>query len=56
MHFLRVIVTSYDAVHMIHDVITTANPFLYTAKFMFVGKKQKKKKTKQALRQFKVNP
>ena len=24
-------------VNMIHDVITTANPFLYTAKFMFVS-------------------
>ena len=27
----------YDAVNMIYDVITTANPFPYTAKFMFVG-------------------
>ena len=26
----------YDAVNMIHDVIITANPSLYTAKFMFV--------------------
>ena len=34
MHFLRVKVTFYDAVKMIHDVIITANPF---AKFMFVG-------------------
>ena len=25
----------YDAVNMINDVITTANPFPYTAKFMF---------------------
>ena len=25
----------YDAVNMIHDVIRTADPFLYTAKFMF---------------------
>ena len=30
MHFLRVNVTFYDAVNMIHDVITTANPFPYT--------------------------
>ena len=27
----------YDAVNMIHDVITTANPFSDTAQFMFVG-------------------
>ena len=27
----------YDAVNIIHDVITTRNPFPYTAKFMFVG-------------------
>ena len=37
MHFLRVNVTFYDAVNMIPDVIRTANPFPYTAKFMFVG-------------------
>ena len=37
MPFLRVNVTFYDAVNMIHDVITTANPFPDTAKFMFVG-------------------
>ena len=35
MHFLRVNVTFYDAVKMNNDVITTANPFLNTAKFMF---------------------
>ena len=35
MHFLLVNVTFYDAVNMIHDVITTANLFPYTAKFMF---------------------
>ena len=29
-------VTFYDAVNIIHDVITTPNPFPYTAKFMFV--------------------
>ena len=37
MHFLRVNITFYDAVNIIHDVITTPNPFPYTAKFMFVG-------------------
>ena len=37
MNFLRVNVTFYDIVNMIHDVITTRNPFPYTAKFMFVG-------------------
>ena len=37
MHFLGVNVTFYDAVNLINDVITTANPYSYTAKFMFVG-------------------
>ena len=37
MHFLRINVTFNGVVNMIHDVITTANPFPYTAKFMFVG-------------------
>ena len=37
MEFLRVNVTFYDTVNIIHDVITTPNPFPYTAKFMFVG-------------------
>ena len=27
----------YDAINMIHDVITTANPFSDIAIFMFVG-------------------
>ena len=36
MHFLRVNVTFYDAIHMTHD-ITIANPFSYTAEFLFVG-------------------
>ena len=36
-HFLRVNVTFYDALNMIHDVIRTANPFPYTTKFMLVG-------------------
>ena len=35
MHFLRVNVTFYDALKMIHDVISTANVFPYTAKFTF---------------------
>ena len=43
MHFLPVNVTFHDAVNMIHDVIKTANPFPYTAKFMFVGVKNDKK-------------
>ena len=37
MHFLRVNVTFYDAVNMIHDVITTGKLFPYTARFMFDG-------------------
>ena len=37
MHFLRVNVKFHDAVNMIHDVIRTANPLPYTAKFMFAG-------------------
>ena len=35
--FSAVNVTFYDAVNMIHDVITTPNLFPYTAKLMFVG-------------------
>ena len=42
MHFLRVNVTFYDAVNLIHDAITAANPFSYTAKFMFIGVKNNK--------------
>ena len=43
MHFLRVNVTFYDAVNMIHDVnVTTPNPFPYTAKFMIVGVRNNK--------------
>ena len=37
MHFLRVNVTFYDVVNIIHDVIATANPFPDTDKFMFAG-------------------
>ena len=36
MHFLWVNVMFDDAVNMIHDVITTANQFPDTARFMFV--------------------
>ena len=36
MHFLRVNVTFYEAVNMVHDVTATTNPFPYTGKFMFV--------------------
>ena len=42
MHFLQVNVTFYDVVNMIHDVITTHNPFPYTAKFMFIGVRNNK--------------
>ena len=37
MHFLWVNVPFYEAVSIMHDVITTPNPFPYTAKFMVVG-------------------
>ena len=37
MYFLRVYVMFYDSVNMIHDVISKANPFPDTARFMFVG-------------------
>ena len=37
MLFLWVNVTFYDAVNMIHDVITAAKLFPYTAKFMLDG-------------------
>ena len=40
--FLRVNVTFYDAVNVIHDVITTADPIPYTAKFMFDGVRNNK--------------
>ena len=42
MHFLRVNVTFYDAVNMIHDDIETASSFPYTAKFMFAGVRNNK--------------
>ena len=51
MHFLLVNVTFYDAVNMIHDVITTANPFSCTAKFFFVGVRNiTKEKNNQTLK------
>ena len=37
MHFLRVNITFYDAVNIIYDVIRTAYPSPYTAKFMLAG-------------------
>ena len=40
MHYLRENVTFCDAVNIIHDIIRKANPFPYTAKFMFVGVKR----------------
>ena len=48
MHFLPVNVTFYDAVNVIHDVITTASTFPYTAKFLFVGVRNNK--TQQIIR------
>ena len=44
--FSGVNVTFYDAVNAIHDVITTANPIPYTAKFMFAGGRDNKTKKK----------
>ena len=37
MKFLRVHVTFYGTVNIIHDIITIGNRFPYTAKFMFAG-------------------
>ena len=43
IHCLRVnLKFLYDAVNMIHEVITTANPFPHAAKFMFVGVRNNK--------------
>ena len=42
MHFLRVNVTFDDTAIVIHDVITTASLFPNTAKFMFVGIRNKR--------------
>ena len=51
MEFLRVNVTFYDAVNVIHDVITTANQFPYAAKFVFVGRRNNKT---QPIRRWKI--
>ena len=40
--FSAVNVTFYDTVNMIHDVITTANPFPYTANIIFVDVRNNK--------------
>ena len=50
MNLWLVNVTFYDALNIIHDVITTPNPFPYTAKFMFVGVKIKKNSTNLTLK------
>ena len=42
MHFLRVNVTFYDEVSVIHDVITTPSLFPNTTKFMLVGIRNEK--------------
>ena len=42
----------YETVKMIHDIITTANPFPITAKFMFVGVRNNKT---QQIRHRKIN-
>ena len=45
INFLWVNITFYDAASVIHDVITTAKSFQYTAKFMFVGVRNNKTQT-----------
>ena len=42
MNVLRVNFLFYDTVSMIHDVITIADPFPHSAKFMFVGVRNNK--------------
>ena len=42
IHFLRVNVVFYEAVNIIHDAISTANPFPDTANFMIVGVRHNK--------------
>ena len=49
MHFLRVNATFYDVVNVIHDFITTAFLLPYTAKFIFVGVRNKKNSTNKTL-------
>ena len=48
--FLRVNVTFYDTVNVIHDVITTANTIPCSAKFLFVGGTCRNNKTQQIRR------
>ena len=48
MHFLQVNITFYDAVIVIHEVITSACLFPKTVKFMIVGIRNNK--TQQILR------
>ena len=45
---VQVNVTFYDAVSVIHDLIITADPIPYTAKFMFEGVRNNK--TQQIIR------
>ena len=52
MHFLRVNVTFYDAVNVIHVFITTADPIPYTVNFMFEGVGNNKP---QQIRRSKIN-
>ena len=47
MHFLRVNVTFYDAVKMIHDVTSRAITFPYIAKFMYMYVGVRNNKTQQ---------
>ena len=49
MHFLCVNVTFYEAANIIHDVIRTANPFLYS-RLMFVRVKNNKTQKSQTLK------
>ena len=51
-NFLRVNVTFYDAVNAIHDIILSADPIPYTAKFMF--DRVRNNKTQQIIR-WKIN-
>ena len=50
-HF-AVNVTFYDAVNIIHDVITTPSPFPYIAKFIFVDVRNNET---QQIRRSKIN-
>ena len=52
LHFLRVNVTFYDAVNMIHDVNTTANSFPYSVKIKFIVVRNIKT---QQIKRWKIN-